>query len=169
MINWSQSVPPYDVDGEDNKCGHALAYTIWSRQTANTEAVYSELSAFEGVVSSSIRTWQRFNSKRISKVEFFDAVVNRAGVSYPERMTATKMRHRASTYYSLLDVPENERKAFYTHMWHSREINETVYLCPTSVVEITKVGRYLEDLDNRSEINSHFVRQITSKYSLSKT
>ena len=72
----------------------------------------------------------------------------RAGVSYPERMTATKMRHRASTYYSLLDVPENERKAFYTHMGHSREINETVYQCPTSVVEITKVGRYLEDLDN---------------------
>jgi len=70
----------------------------------------------------------------------------RAGVSYPERMTATKMRHRASTYYSLLDVPENERKAFYTHMGHSREINETVYQCPTSVVEITKVGRYLEDI-----------------------
>ena len=72
----------------------------------------------------------------------------RAGVSYPERMTATKMRHRASTYYSLLDVPENERKAFYTHMGHSQEINEMVYQCPTSVVEITKVGRYLEDLDN---------------------
>ena len=76
------------------------------------------------------------------------ATCMKAGISHPDKLTATKMRHRASTFYALLDLPENERRAFYSHMGHSRAINETVYQCPPSVMEVTKVGRYLEDLDN---------------------
>ena len=76
------------------------------------------------------------------------AICMRAGVSQPDKLTATKMRHRASTFYTLLDLPENERKAFYSHMGHSSATNETVYQCLPSVMEVTIVGRYLEDLDN---------------------
>ena len=72
------------------------------------------------------------------------------GVSQLEKLTATKMRNRASTVYVLLDLPESERRAFYCHMGHSKAINETVYQCPPSVLEITKVGKYLEELDNRT-------------------
>jgi len=70
------------------------------------------------------------------------------GVSEPEKLTATKMRHRASTFYALLDLPESEHRAFYSHMGHSKAINETVYQCPSSIAEVTKVGRYLQELDN---------------------
>jgi len=72
----------------------------------------------------------------------------KAGVSQLKKLTATKMRHRASTVYALLDLPESERRAFYSHMGHSKAVNETVYQCPPSVLEITKVGKYLEELDN---------------------
>ena len=78
----------------------------------------------------------------------------RAGVSQPDKLTATKMRHRASTFYALLDLPENERRAFYNHMGHSRAVNEEVYQCPPSLIEITKVGRYLEDLDSGRTVST---------------
>jgi len=71
----------------------------------------------------------------------------KTGIIQPDRLTATRMRHRASTYYALLDVSEKERNAFYSRMGHSEAINESVYQCPPSVLEVTKVGRYLQDLD----------------------
>jgi len=72
----------------------------------------------------------------------------KAAVSKPENLTATKMRHRASTAFGLLDVPKKERKAWFDHLGHSKEMNETVYQCPPSLMELTKVGRYLKNLDN---------------------
>ena len=81
--------------------------------------------------------WQAVNSISI-----------KAGVSNPSLLTATRMRHRASTIYALQDVNEQERHAFYKHLGHSKDINESVYQCPTSVMEICKVGRFLEYLDN---------------------
>jgi hypothetical protein len=78
----------------------------------------------------------------------------KAGVSDLTKLTATKMRHRVSTFYALQDVPEIERKAFYRHMGHSQAINEAVYQCPPSVLEITKVGRYLTNLDSGNIVAS---------------
>jgi hypothetical protein len=71
----------------------------------------------------------------------------KANISNVRQLTATAMRHRASTYYALLDIPDQQRKAFYNHMGHSSMINETVYQCPPSILEKCKVGRYLRDLD----------------------
>ena len=65
----------------------------------------------------------------------------------PYRITATKMRHHASTLYALLDIPEQERQSFYRHMGHSREINQHVYQCHLGVQELTKVGRFLNTID----------------------
>jgi hypothetical protein len=81
--------------------------------------------------------WQCVNS----------ACIN-ANVQNPNLLTSTKMRHRASTYFALLDLPESARKAFYSHMGHSQKTNEMIYQCPPSVMEIAKVGRYLHDLDS---------------------
>ena len=64
-------------------------------------------------------------------------------------MTATKVRHRASTTYALLDVPQQDRETFYRHMGHSKEVNESIYQCPLGITELTRVGRFLEDLDQR--------------------
>jgi len=58
----------------------------------------------------------------------------RAEVSQPQRLTATKMRHHASTYYALLDVSVKQRKAFYSHMGHSQSTSSafTVIYGPQS-------------------------------------
>jgi len=71
----------------------------------------------------------------------------RAGIENSTLLTATRMRHRASTIYALQDVPKKERAAFYKHMGHSQAINETVYQCPPSLLEVCKVGTFLQKLD----------------------
>jgi hypothetical protein len=70
-----------------------------------------------------------------------------ANVREPNRLTATKMRHRASTLYAAMDVPECERLHFYKHMGHSSDINANVYQAPLAVMEITKVGVRLQEMD----------------------
>ncbi|XP_060085309.1 uncharacterized protein LOC132564693 [Ylistrum balloti] len=64
-------------------------------------------------------------------------------------INATSMRHRASTIYAALDIPENERRLFYQHMGHSEDINKNVYQCPLAIQEVTKVGKFFENLDKR--------------------
>jgi len=62
------------------------------------------------------------------------------------KLTATRMHHRALTYYVQPDVSEKERSAFYSHVGHSKAINESVHQCLPSLLEVTKVGQYLQDL-----------------------
>ena len=62
-------------------------------------------------------------------------------------LTATQNRHRVSTLYASLDLPEKERDVFYRHMGHSREINENIYQIPMALQEITKVGKTLIAID----------------------
>lgn len=64
-----------------------------------------------------------------------------------KRINATQMRHRVSTIYAGMDVPEADRQAFYRHMGHSEEINRNVYQCPLATQEITTVGKFLDELD----------------------
>ena len=61
----------------------------------------------------------------------------------PQSITATKMRHFASTMYASLDVPEAKRHAFYRHMGHSQNINEDVYQAPMAEVKVREVGSIL--------------------------
>jgi hypothetical protein len=70
------------------------------------------------------------------------------GAQEESRVTATKIRHRASTLYVALDVPEKDRQAFYKHMGHSAEINADVYTCPEAIREILVVGKHLGNMDN---------------------
>jgi len=69
-------------------------------------------------------------------------VCERAGVQQSE-ITATKMRHLASTLYAGLDIPEAKRHAFYRHMGHSQSINENIYQAPLAEVEVREVGAVL--------------------------
>lgn len=65
------------------------------------------------------------------------------------QVTATALRHLASTLYAALDVPEKDRKLFYLHMGHSREINERVYQCPNAIGELTVVAKHLAAFEDR--------------------
>ncbi|XP_077966290.1 uncharacterized protein LOC120348272 isoform X6 [Styela clava] len=75
-------------------------------------------------------------------------VVDAAGVKAV--VTATKMRHRASTLYACLDIPEQQQQVFFRHMGHSSDINKNVYQCPLAIEEITQVGKYFADIDGMS-------------------
>jgi integrase len=77
-----------------------------------------------------------------------------AGVDNPTLMTATKMRHRISTLYAGLEIPEAQRAHFYKHMGHSGNINASIYQAPLAEIEITQVGRVLQMFDNRSATDS---------------
>ncbi|XP_069108879.1 uncharacterized protein [Argopecten irradians] len=85
------------------------------------------------------------SEKHIKGWHAVDSVCTRASIS--KTITATSMRHRASTIYAGLDIPEGERQLFYQHMGHSEQMNKNVYQCPLAVQEVTKVGKFLSNLD----------------------
>lgn len=88
------------------------------------------------------------SSSSDSNVKGRDAVkkiCSQAGIE--SNLTATNNRHRISTIYAALDVPEKNRRVFYNHMGHSKEINRDVYQCPMAVQEITLIGKFLKKLD----------------------
>lgn len=70
-----------------------------------------------------------------------------ANIERPEKLTASKQRHRISTIYSALQVPESERQYFYKHMGHSMDVNLGTYQYPLPVMEVIKVGKHLQDID----------------------
>ena len=65
----------------------------------------------------------------------------------PQNMKATSNRHRVSTIYAALDVPPAERQYFYKHMGHSEQINMDIYQAPLAVMEVTKIGKALLNID----------------------
>jgi hypothetical protein len=72
------------------------------------------------------------------------SVVDRCpGLKQPRLLIADKFRHRVSTIFSRLDIPEEQRSHFYRHMGHSESVNKNVYQCPLAVTEITQVGNFL--------------------------
>ena len=75
-------------------------------------------------------------------------VLSKAGVANPTTMTATAMRHRISTLYAALDVPEEERRHMYAHLGHSELINQNTYQSPLAVVTVTKIGKHLQELQS---------------------
>lgn len=89
--------------------------------------------------------------EHVSGSDMIRQVVLSSPVSNTERMTATAYRHRVSTEFSLMDVPQSQRKHFYTHMGHTEEINVNVYQCPPGITEVCKVGGILDAIDRGGE------------------
>ena len=75
-----------------------------------------------------------------------------ANVLHPERLTATKMRHRVSTIYAAMDVPASQRAHFYNHMGHSSNINASIYQTPPAEAEVLMVGTHLMAMDGRHSV-----------------
>lgn len=71
-------------------------------------------------------------------------------VEQPSLLTTTKMRHRISTLYASLDIPESQRNNLYKHMGHSANINATIYQVPLAEIEISQVGKILQQFDQCS-------------------
>ena len=74
-----------------------------------------------------------------------------ADLKRPTLITATRNRHRISTLYAAMDVEPSERKYFYSHMGHSKEMNTNTYMyqAPLALMEVVKVGTSLSKIDGK--------------------
>lgn len=67
-------------------------------------------------------------------------VCNSVKLKCPQLMNATNNRHRVSTIYASLNIPEKDREIFYSHMGHSAKINQDVYQNPLALRGIINLG-----------------------------
>ena len=80
---------------------------------------------------------------------------DKAGVKNKTTLTATGQRHRVSTLFASYDMPEKERQLFYSHMGHSKDMNEQVYQAPQALMEISKIGKNLQKIDQGNKYLSY--------------
>ena len=77
-----------------------------------------------------------------------DAICKKASIE-GDMINATNQRSRMSTIYASLDVSPADRQYFYSHLGHSAEVNAGTYQRPLPVMAVTKVGKYLDEFDQR--------------------
>ena len=75
----------------------------------------------------------------------------------PAIIKSTSNRHRVSTLFAAMDLSKTERQYFYKHMGHSEEVNKQVYQAPLAMMEITKIGKRLLDIDEGNLVFSAFL------------
>lgn len=75
-----------------------------------------------------------------------NTILVKSGIDCPH-INATNQRGRLSTLYAAQDVTPQEREAFYKHMGHSEAVNVGTYQRPLPVLAVTKVGRFLSQVD----------------------
>ena len=46
-----------------------------------------------------------------------------------------------------MDLAEQDRESVYAHMGHSKTITQTIYQAPPAVMELTRVGRRIVEID----------------------
>jgi hypothetical protein len=80
------------------------------------------------------------------------------------KITATKMRHLASTMYASLEIPEAKRAAFYTHMGHSKAVNLAIYQAPLAEQEVLEVGTILHQFGKALYVSSKFLYYVMKHY-----
>lgn len=69
----------------------------------------------------------------------------KAGVT--EAVTATKMRHRVSTYYASLDMSTHDQNIFLDHMGHAKDINKQNCQCAQGIQTVAVMGEMLTNID----------------------
>ena len=85
------------------------------------------------------------SESHVSRWHAINGIGKEVGLS--KTLNATGMRHKISTMYAQLEVPEEKRQAFYKHMGHSENINKNVYQTPLVLQELTHVGKQLNTFD----------------------
>lgn len=68
-------------------------------------------------------------------------------LKHPEKIKLSTNRYRHSTIMTLMDLTEQDSESVYAHMGHSKTINQTVYQAPPAVMELTRVGRRIVEID----------------------
>ncbi|XP_057306812.1 uncharacterized protein LOC130645002 isoform X2 [Hydractinia symbiolongicarpus] len=92
----------------------------------------------------------RLSENHVSGWHSMHNVCDRLPLKEPQNMKATTNRHRVSTLFAALDLSKNDREYFYKHMGHSAQINEQIYQAPLALMEVTKIGKPLMEIDQGS-------------------
>ena len=80
---------------------------------------------------------------------------DKAGVKNKTTVTATGQRHRVSTLFASYDMSEKEQQLLYSDMGHSKDMNEQVYQAPQALMEIAKIGKNLQKVDQGKKYLSY--------------
>ena len=63
----------------------------------------------------------------VSGLHAFKDICNKLNLQNSDLINATSNRHCISTVYASLDLPQQEKELFYSHMGHSEQMNKNVY------------------------------------------
>ena len=100
-----------------------------------------------GINNSYLFASTRHSEVHVSGWHALNNVCSKLHLKEPAKMKSTSNRHRVSTLFAALDLSKAERNHFYKHMEHSQAINQQIYQAPLAVVEVTKIGKRLLDID----------------------
>ncbi|XP_057311957.1 uncharacterized protein LOC130649644 isoform X1 [Hydractinia symbiolongicarpus] len=88
----------------------------------------------------------QLSSLNVSGWHALKEVCKKLELTNVEIINATTNRHRVSTLYAALDLPQQERQLFYAHMGHSESMNKDIYQAPLALMGVTKIGKQLINL-----------------------
>ena len=74
-------------------------------------------------------------------------IMDKLQLKHPEKIKSTTNQHRHSTIMASMDLAEQDRESVYAHMRHSKTITQTIYQAPPAVMELTRVGRRIVEID----------------------
>ena len=115
------------------------------RETAGIQIDNTYVFACTQKSQSHITGWHALNN-----------VCDEAGIKEKTTLTATKNRHRVSTLYAALDLPDAEQALLFKHMGHSANINQNIYQVPLAIREVTQVGMQLQRID-KGKLNNLYM------------
>ena len=64
-------------------------------------------------------------------------------------LTSTSNCHQVSTLFAIVDISPMDQEWFCKHMGHSKEIHKCQYEVSRAIVELTKVAKYLVEIDGK--------------------
>ena len=83
-----------------------------------------------------------------------DKICNEAKLERKDLLTATRNRPRISSLFASIDIGPKDRVYLFSHMGHSKAINENIYQSPAVIKELSIVGQRLIDIDKKHEETS---------------
>ena len=139
--------------------GNISYFHYFPSDTARLLVLFKTLFYFN---TKAMDVYLRFEMAFHDTIEYFFSwlIIHEIAVSAQlndiSKFTATKIRHRVSTLYADMYLPESERDLFYRHMGDSKKINEAVYQAPPALMAVVKVWKNLTIIDEGKKLYLRF-------------
>ena len=74
-------------------------------------------------------------------------IMDKRQLQHPEKIKSTTNQHRHITIMAWMDLTEQDRESVCARIGHSKAINQTTYQAPPPVIELTRMGRQIVEID----------------------